>query len=229
MKKILVIAVDGPAGSGKSSVSKQVAQRIGLKYVDSGALYRSITWYFLEKYGSVSRDMDFKKDLDDIVIVQEFRRDGTSNTSLNGRNVSELIRNEEITRNIGIISDSRDVRVFVNVLLRKWSENDSLIMDGRDIGTVVFPGADLKIYLDASAEIRASRRVKEYLEMGKNVDEIEIKNQIILRDEQDKKRPFGALRQADDAKYIDTSSMNQAEVVESICSMIPALPDYSIK
>ncbi|MCU0846791.1 MAG: (d)CMP kinase [Spirochaetes bacterium] len=219
MKKI-VVAVDGPAGSGKSSVSKHVAVDLGLKYIDSGAIYRAVTLFFLEKEGALAKGSDLSGVLEKINIDQDFQSDGTSKTYLNGRDVSDLIRDESINKSIGIVSDDRRVRDFVNSLLREWAGNGSIIMDGRDIGTVVFPGADLKIYLDASIEVRAERRILEYRESGKYLDENEVKNQIILRDGQDGKRPYGRLVRADDAIYIDTSDLNQAEVESMIKRLV---------
>jgi CMP/dCMP kinase len=219
MSKI-VVAVDGPAGSGKSSVSKIVAQRAGLKYIDSGALYRSITWYMLEKFKSLE-NVDFGAVASrEMKIEQSFGSDGKSSTSVNGKDVSLLIRDERIAANIGKISDNRGVREFVNSLLRSWAQTDSIIMDGRDIGTVVFPDADLKIYCDASVGVRADRRFREYLEMGKNVDVNEIKRQIMLRDDQDRSRPFGALKIADDAIILDTSNMAKEQVIDRFLQII---------
>ena len=216
--KHVVVAVDGPAGSGKSSISKRVAADLGLTYIDSGALYRSITWFVLRRDGTVTEAFAFGGDRPD--ITQEFLPDGSSRTCVNGTDVSTLIRDEEIARNIGIISDNIDVRSYINGLLRSWSGLKSIVMDGRDIGTVVFPAADLKIYLDASVDVRAGRRINEYRELGKKVDENSIKKQIILRDEQDKKRPFGALRKADDAVYIDTSNMSMAQVIDRVKELV---------
>ncbi len=216
MNKRFVVAVDGPAGSGKSSVSKEVAIANDLKYIDSGALYRSVTWFFLQNHDQLTPEMDFGSELGKIELRQEFNPDGTADSYVNQKDVSSLIRDEKITGNIGVVSDNRDVRDFVNTILRDWAEADAIIMDGRDIGTVVFPEADLKIYLDASVEIRAERRMKEYQEMGKNVDENDIKKQIIQRDKQDSERSFGALRRADDALNVDTSSMTKQEVIAVI-------------
>lgn len=215
----IVVAVDGPAGSGKSSISKRVASDLGLTYIDSGALYRSVTWYVLRRDGSVLPGFSFGSG-ERLSISQEFLADGSSRTSVNGTDVSTLIRDEKITRNIGIISDDRRVRDYVNGLLVSWTGTKSIIMDGRDIGTVVFPDADLKIYLDASVDVRAERRINEYRELGKDVDENSIKKQIILRDEQDINRPFGALRRAEDAVYIDTSKMSMAQVIDSVKELV---------
>lgn len=215
-----VITIDGPAGTGKSSVSKEVAVRLGLKYIDSGAVYRSITWFLLQKYDTIEEKKDYKDDLGDIIIHQTFNEDGSSSTFLNGKDVSDLIRNEAITKNIGIVSDYIDIRNFVNTLLREWAHNESIIMEGRDIGTVVFPDADIKIYLDASTDIRAIRRFKEYEENGKKVDILDIKKQIAIRDEQDRNRPFGRLEKAEDSLYIDTSHMSKEDVTQTIIELI---------
>lgn len=223
MKEKIVVAVDGPAGSGKSSVSRLVAAALGMKYVDSGALYRSITWYVLRRDGVITCDFRFSDDIAALAITQEFLPDGTSRTFVNGEDVSALIRDEAIARNIGVISDDREVRDCVNALLRHWALDYSIVMDGRDIGSVVFPDADLKIYLDASVDVRAGRRIKEYREMGKNVDENAVKKQIIQRDEQDAKRPFGALRRAPDAVYIDTSRMSRKQVIDRITELVRQL------
>jgi len=219
MKRI-VVAVDGPAGSGKSSVSRRAAVALCLKYIDSGAIYRSITWYVLKRDSAVARDFTFTPDIAEMDVRQEFLPDGSSLTSVDGTDVTRLIRDEEIARNIGIISDDRRVRDHVNAMLRSWAREASIIMDGRDIGSVVFPDADLKIYLDASVEVRAERRIKEYRELGKKVDENLIKKQIIQRDEQDTRRPFGALIRARDAVYIDTSNMPMDQVINRIKDLV---------
>ncbi len=220
MKNTFKIAVDGPAGSGKSSISKLAARRLGIKYIDSGAIYRTITLYFLEKSGGSFDSCDVSLFEDTFSISQKFAEDGTTFTYLNERDVSNDIRSETVVKNISKVSDNREIREFVNSLLRKWAEEESVIMDGRDIGTVVFPDADVKLYIDASADVRADRRVKEYASMGKTVDVNDIKNQIIIRDDQDRSRGFGALKQADDAIYVDTSFLTKDEVLEKIVQII---------
>lgn len=216
----MIVAVDGPAGSGKSSVSRHVAAKMGFRYIDSGAIYRAITLFVLSRDGFVDRDFKFTPDIAEADIMQEFLPDRTCRTYLDGSDVSTRLRDERITGSIGIISDCRPVREHVNGLLRGWARESSVIMDGRDIGTVVFPFADVKIYLDASPEVRALRRINEYRELGKNVDEKLIKKQIILRDEQDARRPFGALVRAPDALAIDTSRMTMDQVIERISQEI---------
>ena len=216
----ILVAVDGPAGSGKSSVSKEVAKRLGLKYVDSGAIYRAITLYLLKKYNDIQSVRDYSNDINQLSIRQIFNVEGTSLTFLNGVDVSREIREEVVTKNIGIISDDLKIRNFVNSLLRKWVQRESIIMDGRDIGTVVFPHADVKVFIDASVEVRAKRRVMEYEEKGKTVDAEDIRKQIVQRDKEDIQRHFGGLKKADDAIYIDTSNMDKEEVVQEIIKLI---------
>lgn len=217
-----IIAVDGPAGSGKSSVSKEVAKRLGLKYIDSGAMYRAITWFLLKKFSILVKGEDYFNNLKDFNIKQRFNSDGTSSTLVNDRDISKEIRNEIIANNIGIISDEPKIRCFVNGILRDWSRGEKIIMDGRDIGTVVFPDAEVKIFLNASVNIRTQRRYQEYKDEGKVVDENELKKQIIKRDEQDKSRSFGCLIKAKDAINIDTSNMSKEDVVQNIIRIISA-------
>ena len=216
----IIVAVDGPAGSGKSSISKEVAKQMDLKYIDSGAVYRAITWHLLQKYNSIHEKNNLSADLIDISISQTFNADGNCSTFINGLDISGKIRNEIIAKNIGIVSDDTGVRKYVNNILRKWAELSSIIMDGRDIGSVVFPNANIKIYLDASVDVRALRRFEEYKETGKNVDIKDIKKQIALRDTQDMSRPFGRLEKRDDAIYIDTTNMKKDEVIREFISII---------
>lgn len=216
----IIVAVDGPAGSGKSSVAREVALRAGLKYVDSGALYRAVTLHTMRTRGKVVEELDFSSIIDEITLQQRYNDDGTCTTFLNGDDVSEDIRTEQIAANIGIVSDQRVVRDFINNYIRSWTADNSIIIDGRDIGTVVFPDATLKVYLDASVDERTRRRSLEYAEKGKDVDVNSIKSQIILRDTQDENRPFGALKKANDAHYLDTSNHSREEVVTILCDMI---------
>jgi CMP/dCMP kinase len=218
--KRIIIAVDGPAGSGKSSISKEAAKQLGLKYIDSGAVYRSITWYLLQKYNTKLTPKEYINDLDGITINQKFNFDGSCSTFLNRLDISEDIRDIKIADNIGVVSDNIQIRNYVNNLLREWAVKYSIIMDGRDISTVVFPDADIKIYLDASVDVRAHRRALEYQEKGKYVDIKDIKKQIALRDKQDTSRPFGRLIKAPDSVYIDTSEMTKSEVIQRVIDLI---------
>ncbi len=219
-RKRVIIAVDGPAGAGKSSVSKDAALRLGLKYIDSGAVYRAITLFLLERDGKIEKGADYSREVEGITITQVFNSDGNCSTFLNSRDVSADIRSEIIAKNIGVVSDDVGIRNFVNSLLRKWASSESIIMDGRDIGSVVFPDADVKIYLDASVDERALRRFREYRDKGKTVDIKDIRQQIAIRDEQDRERPFGKLVKSPDAVYVDTDKLTQEEVTRKIIALI---------
>jgi CMP/dCMP kinase len=223
IKNRIIVAVDGPAGSGKSSISKEAAIQLGLKYIDSGAVYRSITWYLLQKYNTGLIHKEYIDDLKEIKISQMFNIDGSCSTFINECDISEDIRDIKITDNIGVVSDNIQIRNFVNSLLREWALEDSIIMDGRDIGTVVFPYANIKIYLDASVDVRAYRRALEYQEKGKYVDIKDITKQIALRDRQDTSRPFGRLVKAHDSVFIDTSNMTKSEVIQRVITLVSNL------
>lgn len=223
MPKNIVVAVDGPAGSGKSSVSRDVAKRSGMQYIDSGALYRAITLYAIEKHGSSFTEHDVCILLSDIELLQVFNDNGSCTTYCNGADVSGSIRSELVAEHIGKVSDIVAVREYVNGLMRQWAKDHSIIVDGRDIGTVVFPDADIKIYVDASVDKRAERRAGEYAQKGIAYDSSQLKKQIALRDEQDMKRPFGALRKAEGAVYLDTSFMTQDEAGNFIYSLLTAV------
>jgi len=221
--KRITIAVDGPAGSGKSSVCRKSALDLGLQYIDSGAIYRAITWFFMNNYPEFEKIEDPAEKLAGVRIEQKFCSDGSARTYVNGKDVTLLIREETVAKNISTFSDNKGIREFVNSLLRGWAGENSIIMDGRDIGTVVFPEANMKIYLDASVDIRTARRVKEYTDLGKNVDENSIRNQIIQRDFNDKNREFAPLKMAEDALYIDTSEMTFIEVVGKLKELINSI------
>ena len=216
----LIIAVDGPAASGKSTVSREVARILGLKYVDSGAIYRAITLCLLKKYNSIERSRNYLDDIKDLSIHQTFNNDGTSSTYLDGEDVSKEIRSDSINKNIGIISDDIEIRNYVNIILRKWADRESIIMDGRDIGTVVFPDADLKIFMTAKVEIRAQRRYDELKEKGINCQYDEVTNNIITRDITDENRDISPLKRADDAILLDNSKMTVEEQMKWIMKII---------
>ncbi|HOJ63844.1 MAG TPA: (d)CMP kinase [Spirochaetota bacterium] len=219
MAKRIIIAIDGPAGAGKSSCAKLVAQRLNsirsdlnIEYVDSGAIYRGITKKLLDSKIKIENYIGIKNLLEKIKIEL---KDGR--VLIDGNDVTEYLRTKEVTELVSPVSNNIDIRKRVNLFLNEYAKNKSIIMDGRDIGTVVFPDATFKFYLDASVDVRAERRYKE-----KHTDMTldEIKESIIKRDENDKNKPFGALKIADDAIYIDTSFLTLEEVVQKILDII---------
>ncbi len=220
MQRRMIVAVDGPAGSGKSSVCREAAVILGIQYVDSGAIYRAITLFLLRKHGALQREIKYIADLSDLKLEQHFGKGGVCSTFINGEDVSAAIRDELIAKNIGIVSDDPDIRDFVNSHLRESARSTSIIMDGRDIGTVVFPDADIKIYLDASVDERTRRRCAEYRALGKTVDVNAVRNQIIQRDSEDTGRPVGALRKAEDAIVLDTTAMTKDEVISRLVDIV---------
>ncbi len=208
------IAVDGPAGAGKSSIAKAVAMEIGFIYVDTGALYRSIALFTLEN------NLDDNKlinSLDKIDVKLEYA-DGVQHVILNGKDVSELIRTPEVSMNASRVAAIPQVRDFLFNLQQKIAKENNIIMDGRDIGTVVLPNADLKVFLTASAEERANRRYKEMTD--KTISYEQVLEDIKQRDYNDMNRETAPLKQAEDAVLLDTTGMTIEEVKTKLKSMI---------
>ncbi len=220
MKKI-VIAIDGPAGSGKSSSAKIVAERLGYIYIDTGAMYRAVTLEALRR-GIAENEAEICKILDEINIELRTSPQG-QRTILNGEDVSDDIRLPGVTRLVSPVSAIGCVREKLVAEQRRIGERGGIVMDGRDIGTVVFPNAELKIYLVASIEARTERRAKELRAKGIRVEIEEIKKQIIERDNYDSSRAISPLRKAEDAILIDTSEMTleqQSELIIELANKI---------
>lgn len=196
------IAIDGPAGAGKSSTAKLVAKKLGYIYVDTGALYRTVGLYSIRKGIDTKDSEKVIATLSDIKVEIKFV-DGSQHVFLNGEDVSEAIRTPEASMGASNVSAIPKVREFLFDLQRSIAAENNCIMDGRDIGTVVLPNADVKIFLTASAEERAKRRYKEMLEKGEKIDYNEILEDINKRDYQDSHREIAPLKQADDAIYVD--------------------------
>ena len=212
--KKLVIAIDGPAGAGKSTIAKMVAEKLGYAYIDTGAMYRAVTYKFLQMHSSFDEEI-VGKIADEINIVF-FPRDGVNMVFVDGMDVTEEIRSSEVTNNVSRVSAVSAVRVAMVNLQRKMGEDGGVVMDGRDIGTVVFPNADVKIYLTASVEERVSRRYKELVSKNQSIDKTKLSAEIIARDKYDSEREISPLRCAEDAFYLDTSKMDKLEVVSKI-------------
>ncbi len=212
------VAIDGPAGAGKSSVSRCVANKLGLVYVDTGAMYRACAVYALENGIDINEE-DIAPHLDEINIDIDYNENG-QRVFLNGTDVSERIREADATAGSSAIAVIPQVRLKLVELQRKIAENKPVIMDGRDIGTYVLPNADVKIFLTASVEERAKRRYAEMLEKGMECDIEKVKLDIAARDKNDSQREFAPLRRAEDAILVDSSDMSFEEVCERIYEII---------
>ena len=209
------IAIDGPAGAGKSTIAKQVARHFSYVYVDTGAMYRTMALYMLKN----SIKLDDESAISDACLLADISiryENGEQVVYLNGENVNSFIRAEEVGNAASIISKYQRVREQLVALQQKMALEITVVMDGRDIGTVVLPDAKTKIYLTASADERARRRVLQLEEKGEKADFELIKADIIKRDEQDMNRAISPLKQADDAVLIDSSNMTIDEVVSKI-------------
>lgn len=214
------IAIDGPAGAGKSSIAKALSKRLGYIYIDTGAMYRAVALFFVENNISDGTDSRIESLLNKLEISIKYE-DGAQKVILNGEDVTGKLRLEEIGKLASKFSAIGSVREKLVALQRKLAQKENVVMDGRDIGTVVLPNADLKIYLSASSKVRAKRRYLELLEKGHtDLDINEIEDEIIKRDEADMNRKISPLKQADDAYYLDSSDMTLEEVVSKILSMV---------
>ncbi|HIZ54666.1 MAG TPA: (d)CMP kinase [Firmicutes bacterium] len=216
---MIAIAIDGPAGAGKSTIAKAVAQKLGYIYVDTGALYRTIALYMLENGISPSAVAPVEAALQNIRVELKFK-DGEQKVFLNGKDVSEAIRKNEVSTAASQVSAIPAVRDFLFDLQRQLAEENHVIMDGRDIGTVVLPNADVKIYLTASPEERAARRRDQLLEKGEKVDYNQLLQEIRERDYNDSHRAIAPLKPAPDAIRIDTTDYTYAESEALILSII---------
>ena len=214
------IAIDGPAGAGKSSIAKALSKRLGYIYIDTGAMYRAVALFFLENNVADGTDSRIESLLDKLEISIKYE-DGAQKVILNGEDVTGKLRLEEIGKLASKFSAIGIVREKLVALQRKLAQKENVVMDGRDIGTVVLPNANLKIYLSASSKVRAKRRYLELLEKGHtDLDINEIEDEIIKRDEADMNREISPLKQADDAYYLDSSDITLEEVVSKILSMV---------
>ena len=213
------IAIDGPAGAGKSSTAKLVAKKLGYIYVDTGALYRTVGLYSIRK-GIDTKDAEkVIATLPDVRVELKFV-DGAQHVFLNGEDVSEDIRTPEASMGASNVSAIPKVREFLFDLQRSIAAENNCIMDGRDIGTVVLPNADVKIFLTTSVEERATRRYKEMLEKGEEADYNDILEDIKKRDYQDSHREVAPLKQADDAIYVDNGGYNLEDGAEDLLRII---------
>ena len=221
MKKNISIAIDGPAGAGKSTMAKRLAKELGCYYVDTGAIYRTVG-YYVSLCGIGPKDVDgVTRLIDDVNLDIRYEEDGSQRMILNGRDVTEELRTPEMSDYASKVSAHKVVRDFLLDTQRDLATKHSVVMDGRDIGTVVLPDADVKIFLTADAEIRAKRRWLEMQEKGDHKTSFaQVLQDLKQRDERDTNRPISPLRCAEDAVILDTSELDLDQSVEAIKQIV---------
>ncbi|MCR4781921.1 MAG: (d)CMP kinase [Lachnospiraceae bacterium] len=212
------IAIDGPAGAGKSTIARRAARELGFLYVDTGAMYRAVALYMINNNIDFSDEEKVSLAVKNVNIDLCYEND-EQQILLNGKNVNSLIRTPEVSATASKTSSYKAVRERLLDLQKDIAAKNSVLMDGRDIGTVVLPNAELKIFLTASSKVRGERRYKELIERGEKADLSSIIKDIEKRDEQDRNRAIAPLKQADDAVLVDTSDMSIDEVVNRIIEL----------
>ncbi len=220
MAKTYAIAIDGPAGAGKSTIAKRLAKELGFQYVDTGALYRTVA-YFLDLLGVSPKDVDgVERYIDELNVEIRYDEDGAQHMIMNGMDVSGDIRTQDISQKASLVSAHAVVRDALLDMQRNVAKNYNVIMDGRDIGTVVLPNADVKIFLTASAEVRAKRRTDELLAKGQTAVYETVLKEIQQRDYQDTHRPIAPLKMAKDSVKLDTSELDIDGVVDAMRKIV---------
>ena len=220
MPKTYSIAIDGPAGAGKSTIAKRLAKELGYMYVDTGAIYRTVA-YFLDLWGISPKDIDgINRYIDELTVGIEYDEEGVQHMLMNGIDVTADIRTQDISQKASLVSAHAVVRDMLLDMQRDVAKQYNVIMDGRDIGSVVLPKANVKIFLTASAEVRARRRTDELLAKGQKADYPQILKEIQQRDYQDTHREVAPLKMCRDSVKLDTSEMDIDQVVEAMKKII---------
>jgi len=220
MAKTYSIAIDGPAGAGKSTIAKALAKELGYYYVDTGAIYRTVA-YFLDLLGISPKDVDgVSRYIDELTIGIEYDENGLQHMIMNGMDVTNDIRTQDISQKASLVSAHGIVRDMLLDMQRDVAKAHNVIMDGRDIATVVLPKADVKIFLTASAEVRAQRRTEELLTKGQKAKYETVLKEIQQRDYQDTHRAVAPLKMARDSIKVDTSDMTIEQVIETIRNIV---------
>ena len=220
MSKTYSIAIDGPAGAGKSTIAKRLAKELGYYYVDTGAIYRTVA-YFFDLWGVSPKDVDgVERYIDELTICTEYDEEGNQHMIMNGMDVTGDIRTQEISQKASLVSAHEVVRDVLLDMQRDVARRHNVIMDGRDIGTVVLPKADVKIFLTAAPEVRAKRRCEELQAKGQKAVYETVLKEIIQRDYQDTHRPIAPLKMARDSVKLDTSQLDIDGVIGEIKRII---------
>ena len=220
MAKTISIAIDGPAGAGKSTIAKRLAKELGYHYVDTGAIYRTVA-YFFDLWGVSPKDIDgITRYIDELTIGIEYDEEGVQHMIMNGMDVTGEIRTQDIAQKASLVSAHGIVREMLLDMQRDVAKQHNVIMDGRDIGTVVLPKATVKIFLTASAEVRAQRRTDELIAKGQKAEFSKILKEIQQRDYQDTHREIAPLKMCRDSVKVDTSEMDIETVVQTIREII---------
>jgi len=220
MAKTYSIAIDGPAGAGKSTIAKRLAKELGYQYVDTGAIYRTVA-YFLDLLGVSPKDADgVRRYIDELTIEIQYDDDGLQHMIMNGMDVTGDIRTQDISQKASLVSAHPEVREMLLDMQRDVAKQYNVIMDGRDIGTVVLPKADVKIFLTASPEVRAKRRTDELQAKGQKVNFDTILKEIQQRDYQDTHREIAPLKMARDSVKLDTSELDIDGVIAAMRQII---------
>ena len=218
--KTVSVAIDGPAGAGKSTIARQLAAELGYRYVDTGAIYRTVA-YFMDLWGVSPKDVDgVNRYIDELTVGIEYDENGLQHMLMNGMDVTNDIRTQEISQKASLISAHPCVREMLLDMQREIAKQYNVIMDGRDIGTVVLPKATVKIFLTASAEIRAKRRCDELLAKGQKAKYESVLKEIQQRDYQDTHREIAPLKMARDSIRVDTSEMTVEQAVSAIRQIV---------
>ena len=220
MAKTYSIAIDGPAGAGKSTIAKRLSKELGYYYVDTGAIYRTVA-YFLDLWGVSPKDVDnVNRYIDELTIGIEYDEEGLQHMIMNGMDVTGEIRTQDISQKASLVSAHAVVREALLDMQRDVAKEYNVIMDGRDIGTVVLPKANVKIFLTATPEVRAKRRTDELIAKGQKANYDTVLKEIIQRDYQDTHRPIAPLKMAKESVKVDTSEMDIEQVVEAIRAIV---------
>lgn len=218
--KTISVAIDGPAGAGKSTIARRLAAELGYRYVDTGAIYRTVA-YFMDLWGVSPKDVDgVNRYIDELTVEIEYDEDGLQHMMMNGMDVTKDIRTPDISQKASLISAHACVRDMLLDMQRELAEQNNVVMDGRDIGTVVLPHATVKIFLTASPEVRAKRRCDELSAKGQKVDYNKVLKDIQQRDYQDTHREIAPLKMSRDSIKVDTSNMTIEEVLEKLKEIV---------